>query len=321
MIILEVDKVIAMSFIFRFLMFFSLVFLLFSCANVRDTPIRTIQDQVTQFHLVMENTNSSKHRNKNYQSLAYSEMKVYKPASFISLDSVYAIKKKFLDKNDLRGLKLSGIEDLIPGYRAAAQQEVDQIRYEIEHLYETSDSVYLSIYHDYFLFDYKDSLISVTPLYNFKIPVEHRDFYYAYQFGFHFVDDRNLHISKGEQDFIHFFQNMELALIGEEELSDFMTHTMKLMAYSKKAGTVDFREVNRWIIIDYFSDRGERVVIEKFGNLFSLEEGDALVGYEVKVNWLDEISRQKMETTFLFSPYLEIIETQDEKKEEQPQTE
>jgi len=305
-----------MHFYFRLLLLFFLITQLSSCANVRDTPIRTLQDQIDQFHLVIENTNATKHADNNYQSLAYSEMKVFKPASFLALDSVYAIKRDYLDKNDIRGLKESGIEDLIPGYRAAAQEELDQVRYEIEHLYETSDEDSLHVQHDYFLFDYKDSLISVTPFYSFSIPKEYADFYYAYQFYIHFVDDRPLHISKAEQEFIRFFQDMELQLIGEKEaLSNFMSHTVKLMSYCKRAGTVDFNEVNHWVIINYFSVHNTNAVIEKFGNLFSLEENGIMVGYEVKVDYFDELRNRKMEATFTFSPYLEILDLTEVEKE------
>src|SRR5690554_7568427 len=120
-----------MHFYFRLLLLFFLITQLSSCANVRDTPIRTLQDQIDQFHLVIENTNATKHADNNYQSLAYSEMKVFKPASFLALDSVYAIKRDYLDKNDISGVRESDYEYLIPGYRAVAQEERGQDRSEI----------------------------------------------------------------------------------------------------------------------------------------------------------------------------------------------
>src|SRR5690554_5743797 len=97
--------------------FFGLAFLIFiltSCATSSNGVIKTLQDQETGFHLKIEDTTKSIYKNQNYKSLAYGQLKVFKPNSFVRLDSLYTAKQKYIENNDLRGLQKSGIEDLIP---------------------------------------------------------------------------------------------------------------------------------------------------------------------------------------------------------------
>lgn len=278
------------------------------CAPVRDTSMKTVSSQTEYFQYLMERHNEQRYFGMSYQSLAYGEMTVFHPASFIQLDSVYTIKNNYIKKKDYRGLKKSGIEDVIPNFQAAAQQEMHLVKYEIEHLYQTSDKDSLHIYHDFFLFNYKDSILSITPFYDFKIPVKYKDLYYAYQFNYHFVDTRDLYISGGEQNFINFFKNREQQLIGEEGLNAFMNHTVHVMKMATKAQTIDFKEVSKWAVIDYFQELKQGgLTIEKIEPLFQLEEDEQMLGYEMAVLWTDDIEGVNKVSTFSFSPYLEIL--------------
>lgn len=282
------------------------VLILFSCDVSNHAPITTFKDQTEKLHAIIEKTSAEQFANQNYQSLSFSELKVYKPEAFVQLDSMYRIKKEYLDNNDLRGLKQSGIEDLIPGYRAAAQEKIHEVQYEIEHLFQTSTTDSIKVYHSFFLFDYKDSLISVTPFYNFRIANEHKDLYYAYQFDYHFVTNRDLITSTAELEFLNFFKQREVQLIGEAELQSFMDHTMKVMETARKVQTMDFRQLSRSLAINHFKNSNKEIVIEQFGTLYVIEESDFVQAYELTIEWTDE--QKIMNTsTFTFSPYLEII--------------
>lgn len=296
----------------KFVAIVSVLVVLGSCASSRNAPIRTVNDQINQFHQVIENVSTTKHIGKSYQSVSYGEMTVFKPMSFIQLDSMYRIKQSYIDKGDYRGLRRSGIEEEIPAFRAAAQEELHEVKYEIQHLYHTTEDDSLHVYHDFFVFDYKDSLISVTTLYDFKFPKEHRELFYAYQFGFHFVDDRDLHISKAEQDFIHFFRIGEFERIGEEDISDYMSHVMDLMRLSRRATSVDFRELSRWQVVEYFTkNANEEMIIEDLGTLFVEEVENQVVGYDLEVVWRKNELGKKYTTKFNFSPYLKLLSVVD----------
>lgn len=281
-----------------------------SCGDV--SPVKTISDQKVDLHNIIEETAKNNHVLEDYQSLSFGLMKVYKPDAFILLDSVYTVKQEYIKNNDLRGLRRSGIEDLIPGYRAAALQEIDEVQYEIEHIYQTSTPDSVHIHSSFFLFDYKDSLLFVTPFYDFKIGSKHKDLFYAYQFDYHFVTNREIYISEEEWDFLHFFKTRQFELIGSPELEPFMQHTMLVMEAAKKSSTVDFRNLSKLLSMNYFSELGKKITIDSFGKLMVLEENDVVVNYEFKVDWIDESMEGMMKsTTFSFSPYLEIegIET------------
>lgn len=282
--------------------------LLYSCGSaLNSTPVKTIKDQTAGLHKTIEETTAKKHLTEKYQSLSYGQMKVFKPEAFVRLDSVYTLKQNYLNNNDLRGLHQSGIEELIPAYRAEAQQELHKVQYEIEHIYQITTDDSIEIHNSFFLFDYKDSLILVSPFYNFKLAKAHQDFYYAFQFDYHFVTNRNLYLSESEREFIRFFKNRQVELIGTHELQPFMNHTMNVMEAARKATTVDFREVSKEIVLKYFKNLGIDLSIEKFGKLMALEKNENVIGYEFEVEWINEtLGKQDKTTKFSFSPYLEI---------------
>src|SRR5690554_8136600 len=294
-----------MNTFFRFFLVGLITLILVRCGVANHTPIVTIENQREKLHSEIERTTAAQYADQNYQSLSFGELKVYKPVAFVQLDSMYRIKKEYLDNNDLRGLHRSGIEDLIPGYRVAAQEQLREVQYEIEHLFQTSSGDSIRIYHSFFLFDYKDSLISITPFYDFRIPSKLKDLYYAYQFDYHFVTNRDLYISKAELDFIYFFKQREVELIGEDELQPFMEHTLNLMDIAKRVQTIDFRDISKRLAIEDFKKLNQEVVIENLGSLFAIEENDFLLAYELEIEWQDEHNKHK-NTTFTFSPYLEI---------------
>lgn len=245
-------------------------------------------------------------------------MKVYKPDAFVQLDSIYRIKEQYLNNNDRIGLRQSGIEDLIPGYRAAAQEEIDKVQYEIEHIFQTEDDI-IHIYHSFFLFNYKDSLLSITPLYDFKILKNQKELYYKYLFGYHFVDDRDLYISIDEQDFISFFRQQEMQLIGSDKLQPFMNHVMQMMEVANELHTIDFREIGRQLALSYFQSnrKSQNVMVNKLGKLFEVKENEIIQHYELEIDWTDKDTNLNYKTTFEFNPYLEMgdIKTENIKTE------
>lgn len=279
-----------------------------SCGSAMNAPIATLKDQTEGFHKKIEENSKNSYPSEKYQSLSFGQMKVYKPDAFVRLDSVYAVKQDYIHNNDMRGLHRSGIEDLIPGYRAEALQEIHEVQYEIEHIFQTQSNDSIHIHHAFFLFDYKDSLILVSPFYDFKLEEKYKDLYYAYQFNYHFVTNRDLYISEKEWEFFQFFKNREMQLVGSDELKPFMNHTMHIMETAKRAATVDFRNVSKLLVLNYFKELGKKLTVEKLGELMALERNETVIGYEFAVEWTDEtIDATKKSTVFNFSPYLEVV--------------
>lgn len=299
-----------MRFFLQFFIALIGIFILTRCGMTEYKPIERIQDQKEKFHAAIEDTTAKEFAGKNYQSLSYGEMKVYKPEAFVALDSVYSIKEEYLNNNDEAGLRKSGVEDLIPGYRAAAQEEVDKVRYEIEHIFQTENDTFIHIYHSFFLFNYKDSLLNITPFYDFKIIKNQKQSFYNYLFGYHFVDDRNLLISIDEQNFIRFYKQKEMQLIGTNQLEPFMSHVLNVMEVARGVHTVDFREIGRQMAFSYFKGnrKSQNVAIDKLGKLFEVKEDDIIQYYEVEIDWTNEDTNANYKTSFKFDPYLEILD-------------
>ncbi|WP_146194143.1 hypothetical protein [Brumimicrobium oceani] len=278
-----------------------------SCGSAVNAPVKTIEDQKASLHKTIEETAKANHVLEDYQSLSFGQMKVYKPETFVRLDSIYAIKQNYIEENDLRGLRSSGIEELIPIYREEALLELDQVQYEIEHIYQTGTGDSIQIHSSFFLFDHKDSLVLISPFYHFKIAPKFKDLFYAYQFDYHFVTNRNLYISEAEWDFIRFFKTRQFELTGTSALEAFMQHTMRVMEAARKSATVDFRNLSKLLVTDHFKTLGKEIMIEKFGKLMVIEENNIVMNYELKVDWIDEtMEGMNKSTVFKFSPYLEI---------------
>ena len=301
--------------IHRGFVFTLLFFTLLSCSIQRQQPIKTFEKQKIDRNSYIEDTLSSRYDSSNYKSLAFGKLTVYKPESFVRLDSLYALKEGYIENRDYRGLRKSGIEESIPAYRAEAQNDLEEVNYEIEHVYQVNDDRLptIMIHHDYFLFDYKDSLISISPVYHYTIKNKNQEFNENYLLEYHFITPRELYISRGELDFIRFFKNREQQLATTEHLQAFMTHTMQIMTFAREAHSVDFREISKFVVMSYFKNLLIDATPESFSPLLVLEdENENVLGYERSIKWRagrrtgKSDSQELFNTTFSLSPYLEI---------------
>lgn len=300
----------------RHSLYFAAVSLLtFSC-GVQYTPVETFEDQDRNRHKKTEEYLKSEYPINDYKSLAFGKTVVYKPESFRILDSLYEVKQEYIDNDNLRDLKLSGVEDMIDSYRPRAQEDIHKVKYEYEHIYTLNEVDSIQVNHDYFVFNYEDNLITHSPFYNYLIPKKWKNLHNSYLFEFHFVTNRDLYISGREREFIRYFKAREEDLIGEPELQSFMNHTLNLMDYANKINSVDFNLLSKQIgfnIIKYISEDSE---IESFGTLIALEDNnEVILGYERTIIWLE--NNQINETTIKFNPYLEFEEMKTETKKKQ----
>lgn len=290
---------------FLFLLFFGLI--LCGC-GLKRPPIETISEVKEDFQTKITDTIKMTYPSKLYKSLAYGELKVYKPDAFLKLDSIYRIKQQYLERNDFSGLHKSNIEELIPGYRAAAQKEINEVKYEIEHVFQIrtpgEDSV--TIHHNFYVFNYQDSLMMVTPFYQFRIPLKTERFLNAYIYRQHFLTDRNLYISEREVNFINYMDQHKTTLIGSPQLQPFMNHVFMLMDFSNIAHSVDFNDLSKYMAIHYFKTNAFTPVIQDLGKLYVYKDKDEIVNYELKVKWKDKKDQLIKQTIFTFSPYLQI---------------
>lgn len=288
-----------------YLLFVITSFSLISGCGVKYTPVQTFEDQDAKRHQKTEEVLSSMHTDKQYESLAFGKTIVYKPPSFNTLDSLYAVKKEYIENDQLRELKMSGVEDMIENYRPIARQDIDEVRYEFEHIYYLTKNDTIQVNHDFFVLDYKDSIVTHTPFYKYEIAKNRKELHNSYLFEFHFVTDRDLYISGREREFIQHFKAKEESLIGEPELQQFMMHTMDVMKLANSVNSVDFNILTKQLGLNIVKFLSKDAVIESFGTLIALEdENNTVLGYERKIKWSE--NNKVNETKIIFNPYLEL---------------
>lgn len=289
-------------------------FLFLSSCGISHTPVETFEDQNKLRHNKTEAYLKSKYPDRNYKSLAFGKTIVYKPPSFNTLDSLYAVKQEYIDNDELRELKMSGVEEMIENHRLIAQNDIDQVKYEFEHIYYLDKDNSIQVNHDFFVFDHRDSLEIHTPFYNYTIPEKWKELHNRYLFEFHFITDRDLYISGREREFLAHFKAREEALIGEPELQLFMTHTIHLMSLANRINSIDFNSLTKQLGLNIIKFLLEDAVIESFGTLIVLEgENDVVLGYERTIKWTE--NNRINETTIKFNEYLEFIEMETKTKD------
>lgn len=292
------------NFLFQLLSMLTTFSMISSC-GVKYTPSETFQEQDSRRHQKSEVFLKSKYPNKKYESLAFGKTIVYKPPSFDTLDSLYAVKKEYIDNNELRELKLSGVEDMIENYRPTAQKDIDKVRYEFEHIYYLTNDDTVNVKHDFLVLDHKDSITTHTPFYSYKISKSRKELHNSYLFEFHFVTDRDLYISGREREFIQHFKAKEEALIGEPQLQPFMTHTLDIMKLANHINSVDFNLLTKQLSLNIVNFLSKDAVLESFGTLIALEdEYNNVLGYERSVTWSE--NNKVNETKIIFNPYLQL---------------
>jgi hypothetical protein len=285
-----------------------LLFVASGCISTHQ-PIERFDDKETQRKKDIEKHLQEEYGHTIYQSLAYSPLRVYKPESFKKLDSLYNLKDDYIERNDLRGLKISGIDEEIPAYRAEAQNDIDQVRYELRHIYSIHREGSFIITHTVFLYDHKDSLLSQDKLYSYTLPLKYREIHNAYLFEYHFITNRDLYISRDEQQFIRFYKNIEQQLSGTEQLEPFMLNTMKTMQLAQKVNSVDYRTLVKYKSIEHLKLLAEDITINEFGTLIAIEDKkNDIVAYEYLIKWQDNADKVEKKSTFIYSPTLTLRE-------------
>lgn len=288
-----------------YLLFIIASFSLISSCGVKYTPVKTFEDQDAKRRQKTEEVLKYKYPDKKYESLAFGKTIVYKPASFNTLDSLYAVKKEYIDNDELRELKMSGVEDMIENYRPIARQDIDKVRYEFEHIYYLTKNDTIQVHHDFFVLDHKDSVITHTPFYSYKILKSRKELHNSYLFEFHFVTDRDLYISGREREFIRHFKAKEEDLIGEPELQSFMTHTLDIMRLANHINSIDFNLLTKQLGLNIVKFLSKNAVTESFGTLIALEgESNAVLGYERTIEWSED--NKLNETKIIFNQYLQL---------------
>jgi hypothetical protein len=283
-----------------------LIIIVASC-GVKYTPVQTFADQDKERHQRTETFLKTEHSDKEYKSLAFGKTIVYKPNSFQTLDSLYAVKQEYIDNDELRDLKTSGVEEMIENYRPIAQRDIGEVRYEFEHIFYIEKKDSTQVNHDYFVLDHQDSIVTHTPFYSYTIPKTWKELHNSYLFDFHFVTDRDLFISIRERDFIEHFKAREEALIGEPELQSFMIHTLRIMRIANQINSIDYNSLTKQLSLNIVKTLSNDAIIESFGTLIALEdENNNVLGYERSITW----SKNNIvnETKVIFNAYLEILE-------------
>lgn len=289
---------------------------LFLCSCISSyEPVERFEENEEKRREKIENRLVKRHSDSTYQSLAFGQLIVYKPESFKALDSLYALKDEYIERNDLRGLEKAGIEDMIPAYRAEAQEDIDEVRYEIEHVYSIKKNDSLTVQHAIFLFNHQDSITSEDQLYKYTIPQGLKEMHTNYLFEYHFITNRDLYISRDERDFIRYFKSKEQQLAGTKSLQPFMVNLLNTMQLAQRINSVDYRDLVKFKSIQKLKDLNTNLTIIEFGTLLALKDkNDQIIGYEFSIRWQRDDDKIKKKTIFSYSPTLNLIETQTTKE-------
>lgn len=295
---------------------FSLVILLFlaSCSTLK--LYKSPEERRIEREKVIESfIKDSLPKSKSYESLGFGPLNVYKPSIFISLDSLYEVKYQYEKDGRIAEYSKTNNDELIEEYKKEAKKHEDKIEFEIEHIYSIKNLNELTIYHDYFLLDYKDSILNQDKLYHYRIPSYLKDIQMKYLFELHFTSNHhNRLITEEEYDFIKFFKAREQELIGNtRKLNEFMTHTLILMTLAERLNTINFVKLTKFV--------GERYLDRNFNGAtmnssqLIVEEDDQgnTLNYLLSIEWIDETEGQAMKSVMTFSPYLELEKVDTEK--------
>jgi len=280
-------------------------FLLGGCITAHE-PIERFKQKETTKKENIEEILSLRYGDSTYQSLAYGPLIVYKPESFKQLDSLYALKEDFIERNDLRGLETSNVEEKIPSYRAQAQQDIQLVQYEIEHIFSVKSVDSLTIHHSVFLYDYMDSLLSQDTLYTYSFPKKYEKMHINYLFEYHFLTKRDLYISNNERQFIQYFKRKEQDLAKSPSISSFMTQVLETMTLAQKINSVEYNELIKYKSIQNLKPLGGNITINEFGTLIALEKNNKIVGYEYDIRWQDNSDKIKKKSIFTYTPTLSL---------------
>lgn len=288
--------------------FLFLIPIIASCVTT-FTPQATLEDrQLKREEMVEDYLSSQFDQSKNYSSLGFGPLNVIKPPAFVRLDSLYDIKYAYLENNDLKSYKLSGIEELIEDYKANAQSQSHLLKYELEHIYATATEDSLRIHHDYFVLNERDSIIGHTPFYQYSIPYYLKKYALNYLFELHFLSQNEVYVTEQELNFIRFFKEKERTLIRTEELDGFMSHVTSLMYVADLVNSVDFVNLSKVEAVKALKDSIPSSQRFEHEDLFVLEtDQEEVTGYTLDVTWYaSDTSEQKIKTRFFFDAYLRI---------------
>ena len=283
---------------------FMLISILFSCVPAYE-PNPSIEDRNLKREKIIENHLKTQLSNTVYQSLAFGQLTVYKPESFKKLDSLYALKDDYIERNDLRGLQTSKIDELIPAYRAEAAQDIDKLTYELNHIYRTNKKDSFTVSNTYFLLNNNDSILSQDEIYNYTLPNKYKAVLIDYLYEYHFLTDQNYNISYQEERFLEYFKQQAELVAGTADHQPMMFHIMSLMQLAKRVSSVDYRLLVKYKSIEKLKLYGTNIVIEEFGELSALEDANQNIsGYEYVIIWKDKNLASNQKTVFYYSPNL-----------------
>jgi hypothetical protein len=289
------------------------VLVLISCVPAFE-PKSSIEDSNLKREKIIENHLKTQFTNSVYQSLAFGQLTVYKPESFKKLDSLYALKDDYIERNDLRGLETSRIDEVIPAFRAEAAQDIDKLTYELDHIYRVNGKDSFTVSNTYFLLDYQDSIISQDEISTYTLPNVHKQRFIDYLYEYHFLTNQNFNISYQEEKFIQYFKEQAEYLIGTAELEPMMLHIMSMMQLAQKVQSVDYRLLIKHNSIQQLKLYDTDIVIEEFGDLNALEDGNQnIIAYEYIIIWKDIKTSKNQKTVLHYDQDLRmnIVKTTD----------
>ncbi|MCC5924162.1 MAG: hypothetical protein JJT77_10270 [Crocinitomicaceae bacterium] len=302
----------------RYLLIYVSVSFLFSC-SVNFVPLPTLEERQFLRERAVEDHVRRSIRKENianrYESLAFGPLIIYKTDDHLLLDSLFDVKYRLIEENNMRTFRKSGMEKIIAEQQRKARAREHELLFEMEHIYlvHIPDGDSVAVHHDFVVLNSSDSVIMHTRFYHYTFPSAMKNMAINYLFELHFITRRDSYISDAELDFIRFFKERETELIGSPELQTFMRHTLSLMQIAQSMNSVNYVTLTKYIAMRHLMNRYNQREVTHFAPLNMVEVNGRLIGYNLIFHWVNNQVQppSEMITEIEFSPFLEVIKVSD----------
>ncbi|MDD2982771.1 MAG: hypothetical protein PHQ74_05235 [Crocinitomicaceae bacterium] len=218
----------------RFIIIATLVSSLVSC-GLKYTPQVSPESKRDERKLVIESEIQREFaaQNKQYKSIGFGEMVTVKPASYISLDSLFELKYNL----ERQGKRTKEIDENIAMQRLICQNDTNEVLYMEQHVFSLEGDSTAEVLSGNFSLNAKNELRKVKFTSSYVIPKDLVTFYNYYITESAFLTNNN-YPTQQEKAFYDSYKNELTNRSGAQE-DAFLIHTLRLMKIARKNQSLD----------------------------------------------------------------------------------
>ncbi|MES2800542.1 MAG: hypothetical protein V4638_11040 [Bacteroidota bacterium] len=285
----------------RTLFFVVLLFAMHAC-GLRYTPAETPEDYQLRRQKAIEaylKTNLVAD-SSSYESIAFGQTELIKPASFRLLDSLYEIKLR----NDQNHRIDKELEIQIKEQKEKAENEKDLIKYLDYHVFKFGSTDTIQVIATNVLTNKSFTVLEQTIISSLPIPKKYLEKYKQYLFEESFIYP-GTSPTYTERYFYTFYKDHAATLVATEK-DKFICHTLQLMLEAHKKKSVQTIDLIGQLTKNKILEIAPEIQIQAYGDIYTDEEGN----YWLTVD-CEFLTKQKVKYYFRFNPYLELLKMQE----------